>query len=210
MRHLSIQFFLKYYMRIFVFMAILAVFGGCKTKKPMIPVGTCQNEGIVRDFDGLDGCGYLIELKGGKLLNPVVVPEGFRFEKDQTLRFDYHVLHDMASICMAETELVEITCIMDAKASKEPVECSKISNPFAVDWMNKAIDRHNPVRIIKYQMGGKWAFAFKAEPSSTFLYDCDGNLICESKGDQNDDCHRQHLNFVNKGAVIWQGEGVWD
>jgi hypothetical protein len=186
------------------------MFMGCKAKKPLTPAGTCLTMGTVRDFDGLDGCGYLIELKGGKLLNPVVVPEGFHFKKDQIVRFDYKVHHDMASICMAESEMVEITCIVDANASNEPVECSKITNPFAVDWMNKAIDRHNPVRIIKYQIGGKWAFAFKAEPSSTFLYDCDGNLICESKGDQNDDCHRQHLNFVNKGAIIWQGEGVWD
>ncbi|MBK8564680.1 MAG: hypothetical protein IPN76_15435 [Saprospiraceae bacterium] len=197
-------------MRLLFFLAVFTVVFGCKTKQPTVHAGTCKTIGTVRDFDGLDGCGYLIELKGGKLLNPVVTPEGFRFKKDQTVRFDYQVLHDMASICMAESEMVEITCILDTKATNEPVECGKITNPFAVEWMNKAIDRHNPVRIIKYQVGGKWAFAFKAEPSSTYLYDCDGKLICESKGDQNDECHRQHLNFVNKGVTIWQGEGVWD
>lgn len=197
-------------MRFLLFLAVLAGIVACKTKQPATNVGSCQTVGTVKDFDGLDGCGYLIEIKGGKLLNPVVTPEGFHFKKDQTVRFDYQVLHDMASVCMAESDMVEITCIMDAKASNEPLECSKITNPFAVEWMDKAIDRHNPVRIIKYQIGGKWAFAFKAEPSSTFLYDCDGNLICESKGDQNDDCHRQHLNFANKGVTIWQGEGVWD
>ena len=197
-------------MRFLLFLAVLAMFGACNAKKAATNPTTCQTTGTVRDFDGLDGCGYLIEIKGGKLLNPIEIPEGFRFKKDQTVRFDYHELHDMASVCMAESMMVQITCIMDAKSSNEPVECGKITNPFAVEWMDKAIDRHNPVRIIKYQIGGKWAFAFKAEPSSTFLYDCDGKLICESKGDQNDDCHRQHLNFVNKGITIWQGEGVWD
>jgi hypothetical protein len=197
-------------MRFLLFLAVLTLFGACKSKLPATKAGSCLTTGTVKDFDGLDGCGYLIEIKGGKLLNPVVIPEGFRFKKDQTVHFDYQVLHDMASICMAESEMVEITCIKDAKASKEPMECGKITNPFAVQWMDKAIDRHNPVRIIKYQKGSSWVFAFNAEPHSTFLYDCEGNLICESTGNENDDCHRQHLNFLNKGVTIWQGEGVWD
>ncbi|MCC6725310.1 MAG: hypothetical protein IT258_12455, partial [Saprospiraceae bacterium] len=134
-------------MRFLLFLAVFSVVVACKTKQPATNVGSCQTVGTVKDFDGLDGCGYLIEIKGGKLLNPVVIPEGFRFKKDQTVRFDYQVLHDMASVCMAESEMVEITCIMDAKASTEPLECSKITNPFAVEWMDQALDRHNPVRI---------------------------------------------------------------
>jgi hypothetical protein len=197
-------------MRFLLFLAVLTLFVACKTKQPATNAGSCLTIGTVKDFDGLDGCGYLIEIKGGKLLNPVVIPEGFRFKKDQTVRFDYQVLHDMASICMAESEMVQITCIMDAKSNNEPIECSKITNPFAVEWMDRAIDRHNPVRIIKYQKGSILVFAFKAEPSSTFLYDCDGILICQSTGDENDNCHRQHLNFLNKGVTLWQGEGVWD
>ncbi|MBK9013894.1 MAG: hypothetical protein IPM82_07320 [Saprospiraceae bacterium] len=172
--------------------------------------GKCQTTGTVVDFDGLDGCGYLIKLKDGKLLNPVALPEGVRLKNNQSIRFDYHVLHDMASICMAESEMIQITCFEDLIAETGPVDCAKISNPFAVKWMSKAIDRHNPVKIIKYQMGGKWTFAFHAEPNSTYLYDCDGNLLCQSNGDENDDCHRQYLNFISKGKTIWQGEGVWD
>ncbi len=197
-------------MRFLLFLAVLSLIVACKSQQPATIAGTCLTIGTVVDFDGLDGCGYLIEIKGDKLLNPVVIPEGFRFRKGQTVRFDYQVLHDMASICMAESEMVQITCIMDAKFNNEPIECSKITNPFAVEWMDRAIDRHNPVRIIKYQKGSTWVFAFKAEPSSTFLYDCDGNQICESTGNENDDCHRQHLYFLNKGVTIWQGEGVWD
>lgn len=192
------------------FLIALATILGCGKTKIGDNVSKCQTHGTVVDYDGLDGCGYLIKLKDGKLLNPLAYPEGFQFKHNQSIHFDYQVLHDMASVCMAESEMVQITCIEDAKAASGPVDCSKISNPFAVDWMNKAIDRHNPVRIIKYQKGGTWVFAFNAEPSSTFLYDCDGQLICESKGNESDDCHRQHLNLVTKGKTIWQGEGVWD
>ncbi|MBI1227254.1 MAG: hypothetical protein GC192_18625 [Bacteroidetes bacterium] len=193
---------------ILIFLAIVAL-SDCKTKMGAADAN-CKTEGTIVDMDGLDGCGYLIRLKDGKLLNPIEFPENFSPKKGQNIRFDYQPLHDMASVCMAESEIIQITCVEDVKANNEPVECSKISNPFAVDWMSKAIDRHNPTRIIKFQMGGKWAFAFQAEPNSTYLYDCDGVLICQSNGDQNDECHTQHLNFISKGKTIWQGEGVWD
>ncbi len=196
-------------MRLILFFLAIVTLAGCKTKIAASDAN-CKTEGTIVDLDGLDGCGYLIRLKDGKMLNPIEFPEGFSPKKDQAVRFDYLPLHDMASACMSESEIIQITCIEDSKAATGPVDCSKINNPFAVDWMSKAIDRHNPVRIIKYQMGGKWAFAFQAEPSSTYLYDCDGVLICESNGDQNDACHREHLNFISKGITIWQGEGVWD
>ncbi len=194
-------------MRTILFLAIIAYAGGCKTKPPTTD-GNCQTLGTVVDFDGLDGCGYLIRLENGELLNPVAFPDDFQARDKQPIRFGYNELNDMASICMAESKMVEITCIEDLKSSG-PVECSQISNPFAVTWMSKAIDRHNPLKIIKYQIGGKWAFAFEAVPD-TFLYDCDGNLLCQTNGNQDDDCHRQYLNFISKGKTIWKGEGVWD
>lgn len=197
-----------FYAKIAAIVALIA-FGACGKTKSATTAGTCQTQGIIVDYDGLDGCGYLIQLKDGKLLNPTAFPEGFQLRNGQAVRFDYLVLKDMASVCMAESQIVQLSCIEDAK-NPTTTDCSKINNPFAVDWMNKAIDRHNPVRIIKYQMNGSWTFAFEAEPSKTFLYDCDGNLICQSNGDQSDDCHRQHLKFFTKGKTIWQGEGVWD
>lgn len=189
-------------------MAFVAM-AGCKTKMAASD-SNCKTEATIVDFDGLDGCGFLIRLPNGQLLNPIEFPDDFSPKKDQKIKFDYQVLHDMASACMTEAEIVQITCIEDSKAPSGPVDCAKIDNPFAVDWMNRTIDRINPVRIIKYQNGGKWVFAFQAEPSLIYLYDCDGVLICQSNGDQNDECHRLHLNFVSKGKTIWQGEGVWD
>ncbi|MBI5916411.1 MAG: hypothetical protein HY842_13625 [Bacteroidetes bacterium] len=191
-----------------LFLALIAVGNGCETKKTGTD-GQCQTLATVRDFDGLDGCGYLFELPNGDLLNPVSLPEGFQPKDKQAVRIDYKILPDMAGICMSEKAMVEITCLEDLSAKPATADCASISNPFAVPWMDKAIDRHNPVKIIKYQIGGKWAFAFQAIPT-TYLYDCNGNLLCQTDGDDNDDCHRQYLNFVSKGKTIWQGEGVWD
>ena len=196
-------------LRTVLFLSAFAFFACGKTKVATSPVSTCKTPGTVVDYDGLDGCGYLIRLQDGQLLNPVTLPPDFHFKHNQSVRFDFHVLHDMASTCMVEGEMVEITCIEDAKAGSGPIDCASITNPFAVAWMGKAIDRHNPVKIIKYQAGIRVSFVFQAVPN-TYLFDCDGALICQSNGDAHDDCHRQHLHFLNKGKVIWQGEGVWD
>jgi len=131
-------------MRMILFL-VLASFFACGKTNISSSDSKCKTAGTVVDFDGLDGCGYLIRLHDGKLLNPVAFPDGFKLKNKQSIRFGYEVLHDMASICMAESEMVQITCIEDVKAATGPVDCAQISNPFAVDWMSKAIDRHNPV-----------------------------------------------------------------
>lgn len=191
-------------------LASILFFGACCKKNGMAehPIG-CTTVGTVKDLDGLDGCGYLIELPNGDLLNPASYPGGFVFKDKKKIRFDYKILPDAVSICMAENATVEITCISEIDAQSAPQDCAKITNPFTVPWMDKAIDRHNAVQVIKQQIGGKWVFLFRAVPTS-FLYDCDGNLLCETKGDNTDDCHRQYLNRISKGKVIWQSEGVWD
>lgn len=206
---INYRFYVNLQTRFMLFLFLSAFFACGKTKDAATAATGCKTQGTVVDYDGLDGCGYLIRLGNGQLLNPVVLPDGFNFKNNQSVRLDFHVLHDMASICMAESEMVEITCIQDAKQGNEPLDCGKITNPFAVAWMDKAIDRHNPVKIIRYQSGKLWLFVFQAVPNS-FLYDCDGQLICESNGNAQDDCHRQQLNFLQRGKVIWQGEGVWD
>ncbi len=70
----------------------------------------CEFTGTVRDYTGLDGCGFVIELDNGKILEPVIVDTPFVFRDNQRVRLSYIKIPDMASTCMAGI-LAEITCI---------------------------------------------------------------------------------------------------
>lgn len=69
--------------------------------------------GTVKDFTGLDGCGLMIVLPSGERLEVQKMPINFLLVPEQTVEFDYKVLNNAGSFCMAG-EIVEITCIKDA------------------------------------------------------------------------------------------------
>ncbi len=72
--------------------------------------GECNLTGIVRDYTGLDGCKYLIELDDGTRLEPILKDTGFYFRDNQRVRLSYIERPDLMSICMAGI-IAEITCI---------------------------------------------------------------------------------------------------
>ncbi len=193
-------------MRSLLFLALLGALG-CKVNHQAANLA-CDEFGIVKDFSDLDGCSLLIELENGNLLNPAKVPNGFQLAANQRIRFSYKKLEDMASICMAEKAIVEITCINEIKENTAETSCVDTENPFAVGWMDKALDLHNPNQVIKYKHGNGWAYLFRGIPMS-FLYNCDGTLICETRSNH-DDCHENYLATFGRGKIIWQGEGIWD
>ena len=194
-------------MRYLFFFATIAWCLSCKTKSVM-PY-ECNNVGTVKDFTGLDGCGMLIELKNGALLNPVKRNEHISLEDGEVITFSYKELPDMMSNCMREKMSVEITCLK--KMDKTPTGigvCVDTDNPFEIGWMDHAIDLHNPNQVLKYKDGNEWAYLFRSIPNS-YLYDCKGKMICVTKNDH-DKCHTDHIDHLGQGKIIWQGEGVWD
>lgn len=82
----------------------------------------CNLVGTVKDYTGLDGCGYLIELDNGTRLEPVIVHDSIKFYDGQRVKLSYVERNDMASICMAGI-IAEITCI-------EEIEPDTIQPPF--------------------------------------------------------------------------------
>jgi hypothetical protein len=60
------------------------------------------SEGIVRDYTGLDGCGYIIEMDNGEKLEPVEMTDtSFHFYDGQHVEVWYTELTDVGSFCMA-------------------------------------------------------------------------------------------------------------
>ncbi len=192
------------------FFIFILIFLNCKSGQNATEgEAVCNTLGTVADYTGkLDGCKFLIELANGERFNPVKIKdETFELRDGQKIKFGYQELEDMMSVCMAESAFIEITCIEEVKNDQSG--CIDTNNPFEIDWMNRAIDGHNPNQILKYKSASKWTYLFKGLPNS-YLYDCEGNFLCESTGDLTNDCHKEYISKYPKGKIIWQGEGIWD
>ncbi len=192
-----------------LFVFLLTIFLACNASKPTENSTSCQEMGTVKDMRGLDGCQFLIITEEGAKLLPSRVPEDFTFQDGQQIKFGYQETEAMASICMAEDKIVEITCIeLVSAGTTDYVECLNIENPADVDWMVTAIDERAPTQIVKYRYRtNSWAYLFKGK--KTYLYDCKGALICESDDATSARCMNK-IGANKVGVVIWQGEGVND
>ncbi len=81
-----------------LFTVVLFSFYSCEKE---IPTGLGEVEGIVRNYTGLDGCGFIIELLNGDKLEPVeVVDTNFVFMDGQRVAVTYTELTNRSSICM--------------------------------------------------------------------------------------------------------------
>lgn len=83
----------------------------CNSGKSSDNGQSCNTQGEVQDFTGLDGCQLLIVTADGKKLLPGrMLSEDVQLQAGQKIRFDYRPI-EMMSICMAEDLIVEITCL---------------------------------------------------------------------------------------------------
>jgi PKD repeat protein len=91
----------------------------------------CNLTGTVKDFTGLDGCGLLIVLDNGEVLEPAVIVPDFTLRNGQRVRLAYTPLKDMASICMAGT-LARIECIEEIREG----DCQASFNHYPLPWVS--------------------------------------------------------------------------
>ena len=75
-------------------------------------IPTCSLTGTVVDYTGLDGCGLMIRLDNGEVLEPAEMVPDFVLKPGQRVRLSYTDLFDRASICMAG-RIVRIDCISE-------------------------------------------------------------------------------------------------
>jgi|WetSurSiteA1Bulk_404760.scaffolds.fasta_scaffold10186_2 hypothetical protein len=73
-------------------------------------VAYCSLTGTVLDYTGLDGCGLVIGLDNGDILEPAEIIPDFKLQAGQRVRLSYTELNDRASICMVG-KIVRIDCI---------------------------------------------------------------------------------------------------
>lgn len=89
---------------IFISIAFLV---GCGKSQPC---GNNSTTGVLKDYTGLDGCGFVIEISAGKRLEPINLTDMKIALKDgKKVRFTYKSVSGV-SICMVG-EMVELLCI---------------------------------------------------------------------------------------------------
>jgi PKD repeat protein len=82
----------------------------CDTLYVGMVVPYCSLTGTVKDYSGLDGCGLLIVLDNGEVLEPAVIVPNFLLKNGQRVHLSYTELTDLASVCMVG-KIVRIDCI---------------------------------------------------------------------------------------------------
>lgn len=92
---------------------------------------TFKYTGRVVDYTGVDGCGLMIELENGKVLEPLKVPTGFDLQAGHRVELNYRAITTHASACMAG-ELADVVCIRSLNCGPlvitNPITNSKISD----------------------------------------------------------------------------------
>jgi hypothetical protein len=70
-----------------------------------------SQEGILKNFAGLDGCGWIIQLSDSVNLEPINLDEfEIELEENKKVCIQYHERTDLASVCMVG-KIVEIDFI---------------------------------------------------------------------------------------------------
>jgi len=161
--------------------------------------------GVVHKTD-MDGCTYLIHVKKDvKLLVAKMSDANFIFYDGQKLKFDYRTMNNVASVCMVEDKIIEITKCEDLNPKKPSADCKVETNIKAVEWMNRRLSTSKANRVVLYEYDGKPAYLFEitecCDQIST-MYDCNGNRICDSGGITGGDCLKLRDTLKRK-RVLW-------
>ena len=176
---------------------------GCKTKKDVgtTKTATCNMEGTVKDFTGLDACSFLIVDRKGKKYLPAEGIGDFKFVNGQKISFSYTVLEDMMSSCMAEDHIIKLTCIEQIGVPPVKKECVKVSTPFKSEWIKNLNDKYRPYQINRYDYLDGYAYFFSSREMN-YLYDCQGDMICQYEAKEKGKCAAR-VNGLENEVVIW-------
>ena len=191
----------KHFIQCFLFCYIFLLFFGCpalpkpgesgttssKNSENIKSTDKCNTFATVKDMTGLDGCKLMLILYNGKKFLPVKIQdESFKLKAGQTVEFAYEILEDMMGICMAQDEMVIVTCIREIQNKQQVAEkCIKATSPYDLKWLKSLEAKIKPFQINRYNYKKEYAYLFKTK-SKQYLYDCHANLICEIEGKKNE------------------------
>lgn len=192
---------------------LLVITLGCSTQKETQNkvLTDCNTTATVKDFTGMDGCKFLLIVENGDKWK--VGSKGdlkWRYEDGQKIKFGYREIENMASVCMMEKKMIELTCIELADTDDKPVtpECYRTKKPQTVSWMQDILKKNEVKKVVRYPHSDNFAYLFWTEAKS-YVYDCQGYLLCEVKDMDISSCKRS-IRGANEGIIIWEALGQND
>ncbi len=177
-------------MRIIYLIIALTMVCACTVSKEL---AFCFETGTVVDHTDLDGCGSMLESQSGALLLPI----GQLLElitPNTKVKFSYKEV-DMASTCMRENKVVQLSCLQTA-ASVLP--CTEIREVQMSDWLTAEIDQVHPAMVIRYRYLAKPLYHLVGQQLDRW-YDCHGQLVCADHAE--DLCRIDRSRLENKVEI---------
>ncbi len=165
------------------------------------PGGDCLITVSVKDFTGLDGCSMLLVTSDGKKLLPMEAPADINWKPGEKYKIGYTAIDDALSICMAENEIIKVSC-----AEKLTVECKPSQNGRDNSDLKSRIDNGDVQRIIRYEFDGSWVYQINRMGTSEFI-DCQGVSLCQEKCEKFSECFKRIKPNLTAEKIIYQGEG---
>ena len=174
------------------------------TPAPPLPQASngCHLAVEVRNYDGTDGCGLLLETDAGNLFVVGNTPRGEPLEAGTriSIGFEYLDRYDGAT-CGNADAIVHVTCKRLLRVSSglpRPVVCEAYDAPS--EWLAGLARDYSATYITRFPWKeGRYVYLLES-PFGQYLYDCRGYLICKPR--------KNCLSFIedfDKGTVIYEG-----
>jgi len=175
-----------------------------ETPSPPLPEPSngCHLAVEVRNYDGIDGCGILLETDAGNLLLVGVPPRGDALEAGTRISIGYEYMDKYdGTDCGNSDAVIRITCKRLLRVSSgvpRPVLCEAYDKPSA--WLHGLARDYSATYITRFPWDdGRYVYLLES-PFGQYLYDCRGYLICKPR--------KNCLGFVkdaSAGVLIYEG-----
>lgn len=175
-----------------------------ETPAPALPVpqNGCHLAVEVRNYDGVDGCGILLETDEGILLLVGATPRGDPLETGTRISIGYELMKDYdGPLCGNADAVIRITCKRLLRVSSgvpRPIVCEAYDKPSR--WLVDLARGYGATYITRFPWReGRYVYLLES-PYGQYLYDCRGYLICQPR--------KNCLGFIedfSQGVVIYEG-----
>lgn len=167
-----------------------------------IPANECHMAVEVRDYEGLDGCGILLETDGGNLFVVGNAPRGEPLEAGTRISIGYEYMKNFAGPdCGNADAVIRITCMRLLRVSSgipRPIECEAYDKPS--QWLADLARDYSANYITRFPWeDGRYVYLLETAMGQ-YLYDCRGYLICKPR--------KNCLGFIkdfSSGVLIFEG-----
>lgn len=163
---------------------------------------TCFLPVEVRNYDGLDGCGLLLETDEGNLFSLANVPRGEVLEAGARIIIGFEYQKNApANNCSNADAAIFVTCMRTLRISSglpRPVVCEAYEVPSK--WLYDLAIGYNATYITRFPWADERYVYLLETPYGQYLFDCRGYMICKPR--------KNCLGFIenySEGVLIYEG-----